>query len=459
MTKITQFEPPRTTRHRAKHDIQPDDANPEPDTAESITVGWKSRLLYDDDESSRPSSNLANAITAFQYAPAWSGVLAFDENAQRIVAREAPPWDGEDSNLPFDWSDVHDIYAANWLQHQGIMVGKEIAGQAAYAVARKHPYHPIRDYLDSLEWDGRERLDYWLKTYLGADADTVEGIPGGRLFMLVKPDITRYTIAVGECFLISAAARIYSPGAKVDTCMVLEGGQGKLKSTALSTLFGEDWFTDTLPDIRTKDAAIQLNGIWCVEIAELSAFKPVDLAHVKMFISRSTDRYRPLYGKHSVNVPRRCVFAATTNEDSYLKDPTGGRRFWPVKTGTIDISALKRDRDQLWAEAVAHYKDGEQWWLDAEHEELAAREQRDRYETHPWEPKIAEWIAGRDSVSVTEILTECLELKSKDQKQTHKNIVASVLKSLGWTKFRDRDGEERPRRYRQIIQPGKKMSR
>ena len=457
MTKISHTDTPRTIRYGLKGDVPPNEGKREPATPELINVGWKSRLMCDHDDG-QPLSNLANAITAFQYAPEWSGVLAFDEHAQRVVAGAAPPWGGRASDCPFDWSDVHDIYAANWLQHQRIMVGKEIAGQAAFAVAREHSFHPIRDYLDSLQWDGRERLDYWLKTYLGADADTVEGIPGGRVFLMVIPDITRYTIAVGSCFLIAAVARIYCPGAKVDTCLILEGGQGKLKSTALRTLFGGNWFTDMLPDIRTKDAAIQLNGKWCIEVAELSAFKPVDLAHTKMFMSRCTDRYRPPYEKHPKDVPRGCVFVGTTNDDEYLRDPTGGRRFWPVKTGTIDIPALERDRDQLWAEAVARYNDGEPWWLDAEHEKLAAREQRDRYETHPWENQIAKWIAGRKTVSVDEILSDCLKLKPKEMGQPQKNVVASVLQSLGWERFRDRDGEQRPWRYRPKPQVGKKMS-
>jgi predicted P-loop ATPase len=386
-------------------------------------------------------------------------VLAFDENAQRIVARAAPPWLSGNSGVPFEWSDVHDIYAAEWLQHHEIRVGKEIAGQAAYAVACENCYHPIRDYLDSLEWDETPRLDWWLKTYLGADAENVEGVPGGRVLLAARPNITRYVMAVGSSFLISAVARVYEPGAKVDTCPILEGGQGQRKSTALRTLFGGDWFTDTLPDIRSKDAAIQLSGVWCVEIAELSAFKPADLAQIKMFISRNTDRYRVPYGKHAVNVPRRCVFAGTTNEDVYLKDPTGGRRFWPVETVDIDICALERDRDQLWAEAVVRYKDGEPWWFDVEHEKIAAKEQRDRYEAHPWESEIAQFIAGRESVSVPEILTKCLNLKLKEIGQTEQNTVASVLRSLGLRKYKARDGERRENRYRPKVRTGKNLSR
>lgn len=153
-------------------------------------------------------------------------------------------------------------------------------------------------------------------------------------------------------------ARIYRPGTKVDNCLILDGGQGTLKSTALRTL-AEPWFTDELGDLGSKDAALQLRGAWIIELSELDAMQRMEASRIKAFISRSNDRYRPPYGRHVVDMPRECILAGTVNHQTYLRDETGGRLFWPVRTGRIDIADLKRDRDQLWAGARARYQTGD----------------------------------------------------------------------------------------------------
>ena len=199
--------------------------------------------------------------------------------------------------------------------------------------------------------------------------------------------------AFGSRWMISAVARIMQPGAKVDHMLILEGPQGAKKSSALKVLAGAEWFTDELAEIGSKDAAQQMRGIWIIEIAELDAIGRAEVSRIKAFLTRTTDRYRPPYERYVVEVPRQCVFAGSVNPDTYLRDETGNRRFWPVRCGRIDLDALRRDRDQLWAEAVARYREGAIWWLDEP--ELIAEvkaEQDQRYHADAWDSRIDRWL-------------------------------------------------------------------
>ena len=218
------------------------------------------------------------------------------------------------------------------------------------------------------------RIETWACRYLGAED-------------------TAFNRSVGALWLISAVARIFRPGVKADHMLVLEGPQGARKSTALKILAGEDWFTDELPDLGSKDAAMHMQGVWIIEIAELDAIGKAEVSRIKAFLTRTTDRFRPPYGRYTIEVPRQCVFAGTVNPDTYLRDETGNRRFWPVRCGTIDIDALARDRDQLWAEAVARFRAGAIWWLDTpELIAAATAEQEKRYQADAWDDLIANWI-------------------------------------------------------------------
>src|SRR5690606_12547294 len=165
------------------------------------------------------------------------------------------------------WTDQEDRLTANWLQRQGILVSVDIAGQAVQVVAHEHLIHPVRNYLDRLSWDGVERLDRWLCNYLGVEEGT-------------------YSAAVGTRWLISAVARAYKPGVKADCCLILEGNQGSRKSTAIRALAG-DWFTDEVADLGSKDAALQTQGVWIIEIAELDGMSKAEVCKIKAFMSRS----------------------------------------------------------------------------------------------------------------------------------------------------------------------------
>jgi predicted P-loop ATPase len=175
---------------------------------------------------------------------------------------------------------------------------------------------------------------------------------------------------------------------------IFEGEQGALKSSACRILAGQ-FFTDHLPDITNKEAFQHLRGKWLIEVAELRAYSRSAVDHFKEFLVRDTDRYRPPYGRQEVHEPRQCVFIGTTNKTLYLRDETGNRRFWPLKTGEIKLERLRVERDQLLAEAVQLYRAGVSWWPDRDFEQQTIRaEQETRFESDVWEKSIAEFLDG-----------------------------------------------------------------
>jgi predicted P-loop ATPase len=421
------------------------------------TPAWFGRLRQD--LAGAPERNEANVIIALSSDPAFAGVLAFDEFAQEVIARRPLPWDDAHATFPRPWEDADDVRAAEWLQLRGINVAPLVVGRSVGAVAREIRIHPVRDWLDTLTWDGTPRIETWTSTYLGA-----------------APTPFHHTI--GALWLISAVARIYRPGVKADHMLILEGPQGARKSTALKVLAGEDWFTDELPELGSKDAAIHMQGIWIVEIAELDAIGRAEVSRIKAFLTRTTDRFRPPYGRYTVEVPRQCIFAGTVNPDTYLRDETGNRRFWPLRCGTIDIAALARDREQLWAEAVHNFREGAIWWIDdAELLAAASTEQEARYQGDAWDARIDRWLthdtrsvnrghAGypdwqeeeferseplRD-VSVGEILEGALRIETANWTKSDQMRVGAWLRSRQWERYQCRVGSARAWRYRKRLE-------
>ncbi|MGR3609001.1 MAG: VapE domain-containing protein [Sulfitobacter sp.] len=247
----------------------------------------------------------------------------------------------------------------------------------------------------------------------------------------------RYNAEVGRRWMISAVARALLPGCKADSCLVLEGGQGSGKSSVLRELAGEEYFGDSLPDISSKDSKQFLRGKWIIELAELATLNRSTFEAIKAFISRQVEQYRPSYGRKDITEPRRCVFAGTTNRDDYLRDTTGNRRFWPVRTGAIDLDAVRKDREQLWAEAVHAFQSSEEWWLTSEFAEIAALEQSERGEDDPWMVSIVQYCEGEEAVACKTILAEAIGIPSERMSQRETRRVASILRSLGYR----RDGQ------------------
>lgn len=386
---------------------------------------WHGTLLTDDRGNFLPL--LANAITALEQAPEFDDVLAFDEFAMRSHLLGETPW-GTKAGA---WSDTDDIALANWLQHKGVKVSPDTAAQAVQHVAHQNPHHPVREYLNGLEWDQQPRLETWLSYYLGT------------------PD-SPYARAVGQRWLISGVARILKPGCRADHCLILEGLQGKLKSTALSVL-ADPWFTDETAEIGTKDAAMQVAGVWIIEIAELDALSRVEITKAKAFLARKVDRFRPPFGRRVIERPRECIFAGTTNQSEYLRDETGGRRFWPAMTTTIDLDGLASDRGQLWAEAVHMFRAGSPWWIeDADVRTLAENEQEARYVGDSWEAQIRPIVQGLPQTSVLEVY-DAMNIPTMHRDQRSDNRVAKALRRLGFIRFQHNWAGQRTWRYRRIL--------
>jgi hypothetical protein len=303
----------------------------------------------------------------------------------------------------------------------GIDVGKEATRDAAETLAISNPFHPIRNYLDGLQWDGSPRLDGWLSIYLGAEKSPLNS-------------------AIGRTVLIAAVRRVRSPGVKFDTILVMEGKQGVGKSSAVKILAGPENFSDqNILTLELKGQMELLEGIWIYELCELEGLSRAETTKVKAFASRSVDHGRPAYGRFKERRPRETVFIGTTNEDQYLRDATGNRRFWPVKVGKIDLDGLQRDRDQLFAEAAHWEEKGESLVLPEALWSDAQIEQEARVEDDPWidilsklHPSDLDQVAGTVRVASIRLLGLNLGLDPDRQQQFHLKRLGGLMRKLGW---------------------------
>lgn len=288
-------------------------------------------------------------------------VFAYDEFNQANVYTFAPPW-GDASDVGRELTDLDDIRIKTWLsQEWGIEASIETVANTAYMLGKENPFHPVRRYLEGLKWDGKQRLCGMLEKYCGAVDDKA------------------YLADVGKKFMTAAVARVMRPGVKFDYVVILEGGQGIGKSTFVQTL-SAPWDSDSLGDITSKDVVDNMRGKWIIELGELASMNRAEANDLKAFVTRQHDVTRKAYGRRAQTYSRQCIFVGTTNDDEYLKDSTGGRRYWPVRTTKFNIHALKKDKDQLWAEALHLYQQGEKLFLDDDEvRSYAEGEQKDRF--------------------------------------------------------------------------------
>ena len=345
-------------------------------------------------------------------------VVKLDSFRNRMIA------DGLD-NQTVDIDDA--IVRRLWLetdQRFGFLTKKDFYYEISADEARTNAFHPVRDYLDTLTWDGRPRIASWLSTYAG-----------------VKD--SAFVQAVSRIVLIAAVRRVRQPGCKFDQMLILEGDQGAGKSSLVRALAVRDeWFADEAPLGGDGKVAIEmLAGKWLIESAELKSLKNSEVEHVKAFLSRRADRGRGAYERIVAEVPRQCIFIGTTNSDRYLMDPTGNRRFWSVKVGHVDVEGLKRDLHQLWAEAAYWEAKDASIQLPEELWSVAAAEQAKRGVDDPYLSTLAQKLCDLQGKIVKNDVYKLLELPVGQRHTGHEQRIGEAMRALGWrtTKLR-RDG-------------------
>ena len=300
--------------------------------------------------------------------------IAYNQHRDGIDADESLPW----KQIKEGWSDCDMSALKVYFDKTYGVWSPTKTKEALIAVSAERAYHPIKEYLNALpEWDKVERLNILLIDYLGTEDN-------------------EYSRAVIRKTLVAAVARIYEPGTKFDSVLILNGPQGIGKSTFFSRLGGK-WFSDslTITDMRDKAAAEKLQGYWLLEIGELAGIRKTDVETVKSFVSRTDDKYRASYGVNVESHPRQCVVVGSTNSESgFLRDITGNRRSWPVRvTGSSAKKAWElTDIDQIWAEALCVYRKGEDLFLKGDEAKMAMSEQADAMETDDREGLVREYL-------------------------------------------------------------------
>jgi putative DNA primase/helicase len=310
-------------------------------------------------------------------------ILRHDPNLQSIVFNQFKNMIDVIGQLPWrqvkpGWGDADLACAKMYFERiYGIWSPTKFKDALLGVVSSERVYHPVKEYLDELSWDGVERLDTLLIDYLGAED-------------------TPYVRAVTRKTFVAAVARIYEPGIKFDSILVLNGPQGIGKSTFFARL-GREWYSDSLAisDMKDKTAAEKLQGYWILELGELAGIRKMDVETVKSFVTRTDDKYRHAYGVNVESHPRSCVIVGSTNSDGgFLRDITGNRRFWPVRV--LGDGKYKPwdliDVDQIWAEAIEWYRLGEELFLKGELAEEAVSQQRDAMEADDREGLVAEYL-------------------------------------------------------------------
>lgn len=365
---------------------------------------------------------LANCELLLSHLKPWQGAIGYDEFAERTMFRKPLPCDPGGPAIG-EWSDHLDSMTAIWLQRSWrVEFSPKTVLQAVEVVARKNKFHPVREALAALgTWDGVRRNADWLSDYLGVRK-------------------TPYTELVGTFFLRAMIRRVMEPGCKFDYCLVLEGDQGLGKST-VARILAWHWFADTDLDLSNKDALLALVGHWVYEIAEMGSLMRAEEKKQKSFLSRQDDEYRPPYGRRMIKVPRQSVFIGTTNEDEYLKDPTGGRRFWPVLCESeFNLDGLRSNIEQMYAEALADYRDNARCYPTQDEQKLLfTPEQVKRGMQEPFEDLLYTWVKSQAvPFSMAEAATDGLKLTADKLTPAIVTRLGMSLRKLGCGRKEDR---------------------
>lgn len=341
-------------------------ADPKPDD-------WKKKLKVTD--KGAIAQTIENVVLILSNDPRLEGCLAFNEMDHNIITQKSLPW--RKVKGPSQWIDADDAALRYYLERFYGLSGKDRIFDAVNVVAQQNAFHPVKDYLNSCTWDGVPRVETLLIDYLGAED-------------------TDYTRAVTRKTLAAAVARIFRPGCKFDYMLTLRGRQGLGKSALIGKLGGQ-WYSDTFTTMQGKEAYEQVMGVWIMEVGELAGMRKAEAEQIKLYISKQTDRFRPAYGRRLQEFPRQCIFIGTTNEQQFLRDTTGNRRFWVVDTPNNPERDFWEELtpeviSQIWAEAVEIYKAGEKLYLSKELEKAARAIQESYEEENPRAGIIADYL-------------------------------------------------------------------
>lgn len=436
----------------------------EQDPEEAESTDWLKELELTKKGEIAPT--IENLQIILENDPALSESYYFDLFKERPVVSGDLPWIRLKDRTGAAWSDVDDAGLRSYVESAYKIVSAGKVKDAVDLAMQKKSRHPVREYLQSLTWDGVKRMETLFCDYLGAED-------------------SQYTRAVTKAALIGAVARIMRPGCKHDHMLVLVGPQGSGKSTTLGKL-GKEWFSDSLYTVNGKDAFEQLQGFWVLEMGEMAAARKTEIEALKMFISKKTDSYRAAYGRRTQEHPRQCAFFGSTNDFEFLRDQTGSRRFWPVEVtaaGRRLAGKLTEELvDQIWAEAVEAYNaKGARWYLNAEEEALAREvqaahtvqsdlagmiydflekpvpvefdtwtlDQRRAYLSDDYVPEEITETEPRQKVCVLQVWCECLGKDPANLQRMNSVEINQILRSApGWVakphlRFPDPYGEQR----------------
>lgn len=395
-----------------------------------------------------PVSTPFNMKLIIENDPLLANKFYLDEFAGRIYVTGAMPWDSK-YTMPRVWEDSDDAGLRNYFSDTYGISGKEKINDALAEIIGRRKFHPLRDYLNSLVWDGHPRVDTLLSDYLGADD-------------------TAYTRAAIRKCLVAAVARVFRPGIKFDNMIILSGSQGIGKSTFWKML-GLNWYSDSLSTFEGKEASELLQGYWIIEVGELAGLNRSEMNTIKGFLSKQEDIYRAPYGKRTVPHPRGCIIVGTTNDTEFLRDKTGNRRFWPIDLGKqLPTKNVWRDMptevSQIWAEAVEFYKKAEPLYMDKCLEEMAVKAQAEHLESDPKEGIILNFLDSlvpedwnnrdaenrrtfymniisnkqlctvkRDRICAVELWVECFQQDKGRMKNSDAREINNILRRLpGW---------------------------
>lgn len=412
---------PKTTAEEpqlvGEDDPEPPDLGDLPPGQPNLYSEWE-KLGVAVTQNGSPICNIDNALRVIAGRDEFKDIVWYDEFHKRYLTRfDFETFDVGDLR---EWGDVDELKLTTFMQRQlGLRrISDDMVHKAAIVYAHQHVRNEPRDWMAGLKWDGTARVERFFADALGAEESD-------------------YVLAASRNFWIGMAARVFRPGCQLDNMVVLEGAQGIGKTKALRSI-GGPWYTEAKESVTSREFFLTLHGRLLVEVAELDAFNRAEVTRIKQVVTCTTDRYRSPYARGAQDHPRMSIFVGTTNETAYLRDHTGGRRFWPIRCGLIRLEQIARDREQLYAEGVALFRSGEPWYVMPALS--TAKEQEERRQVDEWENIMAEYLVDRTDTTIRDVATHLKFDFSKLDMQSQKRI-ANVLKTLGWDKVTTkRDG-------------------